>query len=350
MYLFKHFCHHAVTLVGVLMVCASSLGHADNLADANKLFRHGKLELALATTNSYLADKPKDPQARFLKGLILTEQGNITDAIKIFSGLTEDYPGLPEPYNNLAVLYASQGHYEQAQKSLEMAIRTHPSYATAHENLGDIYAKMASQAYDRALQLDKGNAATQTKLAMIQDLFSSKNAQAQSPDKADTPEPSAGKQPKVEPNPQPATAAKPEAEKPLLAKPATVKPEGSPKKSAAKPKDDPASEVIKAVYAWAAAWSAQNVDEYLSFYSKNFSIPGSENRSSWEATRHDRLSKPEYIRVKIGKPTVKLIDDSHATIRFRQSYDANHFKATGNKTLLMVRADGKWLIQEELAK
>src|ERR1039457_7420223 len=68
-------------------------------------------------------------------------------------------------------IYASQGQYDKARTALEMAIRTHPSYATAHENLGDIYAKMASQAYDKALQLDHGNTATQTKLAMIQNLF-----------------------------------------------------------------------------------------------------------------------------------------------------------------------------------
>ena len=79
-----------------------------------------------------------------MKGLILTEQGKPADAIKIFTGLTEDYPELPEPYNNLAVLYASQGQYDKARTALEMSIRTHPSYATAHENLGDIYAKMAS--------------------------------------------------------------------------------------------------------------------------------------------------------------------------------------------------------------
>ena len=108
----------------------------------------------------------------FLKGLILTEQNKPNDAIKVFTDLSQDYPELPEPYNNLAVLYASQGQYDKARNSLEMAIRTHPSYATAHENLGDIYAKMASQAYDKALQLDRSNAAAQTKLNMIKDLFS----------------------------------------------------------------------------------------------------------------------------------------------------------------------------------
>src|SRR2546425_9737176 len=75
----------------------------------------------------------------------------------IFTKLTQDYPELPEPYNNLAVIYASQGQYEKARAALEQSIRTHPSYATAYENLGDVYAKLASQAYDKALQLDSSN-------------------------------------------------------------------------------------------------------------------------------------------------------------------------------------------------
>src|SRR5690606_4209586 len=136
-----------------------------------RLYKQGNLTKALQQADAYLALKPKDAQMRFHKGLILTEQKKTADAIRIFSSLAEEFPDLPEPYNNLAVLYASQGQYDKARTALEMAIRTHPSYATAHENLGDIYAKMASQAYDKALQLDKGNRAAQTKLNLIKDLF-----------------------------------------------------------------------------------------------------------------------------------------------------------------------------------
>jgi tetratricopeptide (TPR) repeat protein len=117
--------------------------------------------------------QPKDPQARFLKGLLLTEQKKTAEAITVFTGPHRGLPELPEPYNNLAVLYASQGNYDKAKSALELAIHTHPSYATAHENLGDIYAQLASRAYDRALQLDKNNTAAQVKLAMVKDLFAS---------------------------------------------------------------------------------------------------------------------------------------------------------------------------------
>ena len=162
----------AVLLAGI--ACAGSVAaQTDDYTEAGKLFRSGQQAQALERVDSFLKANPKDARGRFLKGLILAEQGKHTDAIRIFQGLTEDYPELPEPYNNLAVLYASQGQYDKARTALEMSIRTHPSYATAHENLGDIYAKMASQAYDKALQLDKTNTAAQTKLELIKELFSS---------------------------------------------------------------------------------------------------------------------------------------------------------------------------------
>ena len=144
---------------------------ADDYSDVNQLMRSGKFPEALAKADQYLAAKPRDPQMRFLKGVIQTEAGRPAEAIATFTKLTEDYPELPEPYNNLAVLYAGQSQFDKARAALEMAIRTNPSYATAHENLGDVYAKLASQAYTKALQLDAGNSGVQPKLALIRDLF-----------------------------------------------------------------------------------------------------------------------------------------------------------------------------------
>jgi Flp pilus assembly protein TadD len=102
-------------------LCALLLGFsfasasADEVQDANKLFKQGQNAPALEKVEAFLAHKPKDAPARFLKGLIKAEQGNTEEAIRIFSALTEDYPELPEPYNNLAVLYAGQGQYEKAK-------------------------------------------------------------------------------------------------------------------------------------------------------------------------------------------------------------------------------------------
>src|SRR5258706_5784418 len=174
----------AAQLVGMAVGVAFA-APADDLKEAQKLYNSGKLQPALEKVDAFLNAQPKDPQGRFLKDLVLTEQKKTAEAIQVFTGLTEDYPELPEPYNNVAVLYASQGNYDKAKSALELAIHTHPSYATAHENLGDIYAQLASRAYDRALQLDKNNTTAQTKLALVKDLFSSQRlAQGARPEAA----------------------------------------------------------------------------------------------------------------------------------------------------------------------
>lgn len=340
--------HCAALLTGALLLVASLGAHADDIQDANKLFKQGQHAQAMAKVNSFLANKPKDAQARFLKGLILTEQGNAAEAIKTFSALTEDYPELPEPYNNLAVLYASQGQYDKAKMSLEMAIRTHPSYATAHENLGDIYAKMASQAYDRALQLDRSNTTTQTKLSMIQDLFASSGARTKAAPARSAAAPASA--PATKPEPAAAPAAAPVVASTPVAAPtpaATPAPAATPSSSSAA---NNSAEVLKAVEAWAAAWSAKDVKQYLSFYADDFKTPKGESREAWEAMRNERINNPKTIQVGISKAKVSFSDATHAAVNFHQSYRANHLNTSGSKTLLMVNTGGKWLIQEEFSK
>jgi Flp pilus assembly protein TadD len=130
-------------MVSATMFSPLVMAQADEYAEVSRLARAGKLTEAQTRADQYLATKPRDPQMRFLKGVIQTESGKPADAIATFSKLTEDFPELPEPYNNLAVLYAGQSQFDKARAALEMAIRTNPSYATAHENLGDVYAKLA---------------------------------------------------------------------------------------------------------------------------------------------------------------------------------------------------------------
>ncbi|WP_374241256.1 tetratricopeptide repeat protein, partial [Zoogloea sp.] len=160
----------AATLLLASLICSPV--RADSIQDLQTLVKQGQLSQALEKADQLLASKPRDAQVRFLRGVILSELNRGTEAVAVFQKLTEDYPELPEPYNNLAVLYAQQRQYDKARNALEMAIRTHPSYATAHENLGDIYARLASQAYDKALALDSSNVGAQSKLAMIREMMS----------------------------------------------------------------------------------------------------------------------------------------------------------------------------------
>ncbi len=349
MNMFNQFCQRAAPcalLLGALLGFGLASAHADEVQDANKLFKQGQHAQALEKVDAFLAHKPKDAPARFLKGLIKAEQGNTDEAIRIFSALTEDYPELPEPYNNLAVLYAGQGQYEKAKVALEMAIRTHPSYSTAHENLGDIYAKMASQAYDRALQLDKSNTSTQTKLALIKDLFSSNGKGSKtSATVVASAAPAQASAPAAASTPAVATAALPVVQ-PVAAVSAVALPASLVKPT---PTTGSGEEVLKAVQDWAEAWSSNNVPKYLAFYARDFKIPGNESRSSWEKQRHERIAKPKSIQVSISGAKVKLGDPAHATISFRQFYRSGTLKTSTLKTLEMVKLNDKWLIQEERA-
>jgi tetratricopeptide (TPR) repeat protein len=161
-----------VVLLTAVFSAAPAFTQGDELQEASQLFKQGQPQRALERVDGFLSSRPKDARGRFLKALILAELERPNDAIELFTELTQEFPELPEPYNNLAVLHATQGQYDKARTALEMAIRTHPGYATAHENLGDIYAKMASQAYDKALTLDRNNTTVQTKLNLIKDIFS----------------------------------------------------------------------------------------------------------------------------------------------------------------------------------
>lgn len=148
------FFRRTLCLCAATLLCLSFAAQADDIQDANRLLKQGEYVRAMEKVDQHLARDPKNPQARFLRGLIFNAQGKSDDALITFRSLTEDYPELPEPYNNLAVLYAAQGNYDEAVAGLKMAIRINPGYATAQENLGDVYSRMAGLAYERAAKLD----------------------------------------------------------------------------------------------------------------------------------------------------------------------------------------------------
>ncbi len=365
----------ACALCCALFVAPFSPAGADELQDINILYKKGDAAKALERLEVFLAAKPKDAQgakiaqARFLKGLILAEQGKATEAIKVYVSLTEDYPELPEPYNNLAVLYASTNQLDKARAALEMAISTHPSYATAHENLGDIYAKMASQAYDKALQLDKGNAAAQTKLSLVKEMFSSSGKPNRPAIKTEAgkialntpvttpvtpvakPEPVAPppKTEPVKPEPPKPEPVKPEPPKPPVeTKPAPeVKPVTPPHKEKSETKQDAEAAVIKSLNAWAKAWGNKNVPAYLASYAKDFKVPGGESRATWEKARKERINRPKSIHVSIESPRVTFSDSEHANATFRQNYKSDTLSTSTMKSVALTRVGDKWLIQQE---
>lgn len=359
-------------LAALTALLGAGVAHADDYADIAQLLKTGKSAEALAKADQRLAANPRDPQLRFLRGVAQADSGKPADAITTFTKLTEEYPELPEPYNNLAVLYANQNQLDKARTALEMAIRTNPSYATAHENLGDIYAKLASQAYNKALQLDATNAnSVKPKLALIRELFSADAASKTGrPAAAAAPSPVAAAAPRPAPAPSPAPAAAPAPAPVAAATPApapkaapapapVAPPAAAPAAAAASPAPAPApaaaeagasdasvQSVSAAVQAWAAAWAAKDMSAYLGAYDKSFDPPGRQTRAAWEKEREARIVGKSKISVRVSDLSVAVSGDK-ATARFRQAYSADSLNVTSRKTLDLVNHNGRWAIVRE---
>ncbi len=382
--------------VGAAILLSCGAVQADEVSDINKLMRSGQLPAALSKVDVALSQHPKDAQLRFIKGMILSEQGKTADAITVFQKLTEDYPELPEPYNNLAVLHAAAGNYDKARVALERAIRTNPTYATAHENLGDVYAKLASQSYDKAMQLLDSNQQPppKSKLAMVRTL-APKGGEAAAPvavavapakaavtvaaaaQPAPAPAPAkAASSPAPAPAPAPAKAASSPAPAPAVAKAApapapvvaqakpapapvpvpppapaakaapAMPPAAAPAVQLAKAEDADGADVNKAVENWARAWSAQDMKGYLNAYSGNFQTPKGQNRKAWEADRTARIEGKGHIKVTVESPQI-TVNGNTATVKFRQKYVSDRLSTTSRKILVLEKQGKNWLIRQE---
>lgn len=355
--------------VAIALQCVAGAAFAQttqnaDLQDINKLLKAGQAQQALDRVNTYLNGKPKDPVGRFIRGLAQAELGKTNDAIMTFQSLTEDYPELPEPYNNLAVLYSSKGQFEKARVALELAIQTHPSYSTAHENLGDIYAKLASQAYDKALQLDKTNPNVATKLNLVRDLFST-NPKANTaprvtasaaPLTTSPPPPvisntavaantKTAATPPVQVATAPAAKPAPSVAATVSAAPPAVPAKAEPPKAA--PVADASGEVLAAVNTWARNWSSKNASGYLDAYSKEFKPDDGTTRAAWAAARRERITTPKRITVEILGASVEMVTPTEAKVTFRQAYSSDALKTRSRKTLTMVKEGSGWLITRE---
>ena len=315
--------------------------YADEYSEVAQMTRDGKFVEALNKADAYLAGKPRDPQMRFLKGVAQKDAGKPTEAIATFTKLTEDFPDLPEPYNNLAVLYANQNQFDKAKSALELALKTNPGYAIAYENLGDVYARLSSQAYNKALQIEATNSAITPKLAMARQLFNSNSGRIPPIGTSATvvPEKAAPAAPPATPAPAPKPAAAPSAQAAPAAKAPAVKADGTQNPSDTKAVED-------AIEKWADAWSDRNLKTYFSSYGKEFEPPGGAKRSAWENEREARIMGKSNISVRVGGLKV-TISGNKAIAKFRQDYKADGLSVSSRKTLELTKYGERWQITRE---
>jgi len=361
----------AVLAIGLAFgaICASTASAADPVEEVFSLVSKGQYRQALTNVDRIIESNPKELNARFMRGVILSELNRPDEAIEAFKNLIADQPDLPEPYNNLAALFAQQRRYLDARDALEKAIRINPAYTTALENLGDLYLRLAGDVYAKAKNLEDASPETTRKLASVKNLIggardtqlAAADSSAKKP--AETAAAAAASAPattaKAEEKPAAAKGkkgAKAEVAKAEVAKAEPTKAETA-KTELAKGPDTPSNPepeagksfdpaaVEQAVRNWASAWAGKDVEGYLASYAPDFRAPAG-GRAKWENARRERISKPETISIEIESLSIKQ-QKGKAVATFTQNYRSPIHKSNDNKILVLAQRDGEWRIVEE---
>lgn len=258
---------------------------------------------ALVEIDLLLESDSNNHNLLFFRAVTLTKLEQKDLAIKTYISLIEKFPKLPEPYNNLAVLYAEQNKLLEAKQILEKALKTNNSYSIAHINLGDVYTRMASDAYRKAFELDKSPVAN-NKLQLINELFSYS--------------------PNMQRNDLVDTASKSEI----------------------KSKEQKLADLALFVERWKTSWEDKDLETYFSSYSKYFKVKGDINYKDWKRTRTEKIINKKEINIQLTKIKYKF-KEGLWFINMSQAYNSGNYSDKENKTLVIINESGDYKIIEE---
>ncbi len=306
---------------------------------------------ALNLSNRVLIEMPAQFEAQFIRAQALSRLGKTKMAVELYLSILKSNPAQPEIYNNLAILYARQGNLDLARQTLNNGLATSTQYKTLYDNLSAIYVEMARGAYSKALklgvkvktvQLKALNVAyqpvvhKQTEASDIAVASVKKNLSSISkkniPDKV-----SSVKNPIVKASVQKNNVVA------VIKQPVKIKKMPINKHPVVNMDKD---EVITALQGWAAAWSAQAVDLYLSFYGKKFK-PVKLSKKIWAVQRRIRIRKPRWVNVRLNDFEVRPLQKDKAIVRLVQDYRADNYSDKTRKQFLMQRTVDGWRILSE---
>ncbi len=285
-----------------LLVTESALA-AGSVKQLQQLIAEQNYAAAAKSGEQLLQQNAAHNRTRFLTAYAYQMNAQTDKAIALYQGLIEDNPTLPEPRNNLAMIYLEQGDYDRASQLLVAAINTHPSYATAYDNLSQIYKGIASEAYRRALSESSEPAKyTHTiELAAITRLDSVDQGLVTGDSESK------------------ATAINFANQETLL---------------------------IERVKLWALAWSSKDFAAYTEFYSSQHRAKF-DTHEKWLAHRRSRILRPGNISVEISDVQVKWRSENRAIIDFSQAFESPGYRDRVVKRLAFNRVGSQWKITEE---
>ena len=258
---------------------------------------------AASTGEQLLEQNPSHSQTRFLTAYAYQMSAQTEQAIRLYQGLIEDNPQLPEPRNNLAMIYLAQGDYDRASQLLVEALNTHSSYAIAYDNLSQVYKGIASEAYRRAVS-ESSEPSRYTHKIELTAITELETAPAQLP----------------------ATESAPE---PTLVNFANQE-----------------TRLIESVKAWAQAWSDKDFAAYTGFYTPQYRAKF-ESHQQWLEQRRNRITRPGTINVEVSDIQIKWRSEDRAFIDFKQAFDSPRYSDRVKKRLGFNLIGSEWKITEE---
>ena len=279
------------------------------------------------SSNFVIAASQDDLAQKFSEAQRLSSQGNIAQAITAYQALILENPLLPEAYNNLAALYLKKNNTKQAKNILEQGLHAHHGYGVLYDSLTAINIALAKEAYSKALQIDLKPANIEIASLPLKDNKTQiKNTIVVSQN--ETP---------IEDNM-------------VVEKEKEIQEKQVPKKqlsnnSVTKIKNT--KEIEKTLLAWSAAWSAQAIDMYLSFYHNQYKPNNGLSRKGWIQSRRYRIKKPRWINVELSNITYKQKTNKQAVVNFKQLYQSNSFKDVSEKQMILLYTEQGWQIFRE---
>jgi tetratricopeptide (TPR) repeat protein len=313
-----------LAVIALGLALQSATVSASTVQDARQLIASGDAGIALVQLDRWLAEHPKDADARFMRGMALSQLDRRPEAIRAFTELIKDVPQYPEPYNNLGVLLAGMGEYAKARTAFETALAKNPQYTAAQQNLGDVNVALAMQSYQQVLAKDPANAVAQAKLDLLRSLHGA----------AAVPVPAA---------PPPAAAAAPAAQaQAATATPVTVSaPAPNAEREAA------AKAAAAAVSDWVDAWTKQDAERFLGHYAEDFVPPEGVPLKQWRKDRRLSITAPKKIDLKLEDVKFSMAGTQSARISFREIYRSNLSSKVRNRALELQNRNGAWKIVAE---
>ena len=276
---------------------------ADTIQDLTLLIDQEQFAKAAQTGELLLASNPNHTRAQFLTAYAYQMNQEHAKASNHYQSLIRQHPDLPEPRNNLAMIYLARGDYDRASELLVEAINTHNSYATAYRNLISIYKGIASEAYRRALSesVEPEQYAYNIELAALSELDS------------------------IDQDPTIAS---------LLTQDSRIQTANI------------ETLLIERVENWAKAWSSKNMSTYIDFYSKEHK-PNYETHKAWVEYRKQRILRPGYIKVTVSNINIRAQTENRAIIDFNQEFDSPGYRDRVVKRLGFTRVGSRWKISDE---